>query len=486
MLMLSCGKSKPDSTPTLISVDKFTIEALPSGESLSIGLTASHDWAVETEDWISVSPSSGKGGSAKQDVAVKIEANTSDARTGKIVFSLVGNDRKVTVTVSQGKGVKGTMTIAEFISKPVSTETFHTISGVITSIEGYEYGNFYMKDDTGEIFVYGLTKTNVGRNDQSFSEIGLREGDFVTICGPRSEYRNEPQMSTGSLPAYYVTHTQGKEPAVNYGAYEFVANSTSAGWLELPATSEGDGLQLINHGMTIGSRPMRNYSLYWDKQKLSPVWVAYALCVKTIGYGKRTDVWDFEPLIDASGQPNLSSSYKSASNGKGYDRGHMLPSASRLAYKANLKTFYYTNMTPQESEFNQGVWQNLEDQVRYWAKNSATDTLYVVTGADFNGAEDYVLDNSSPDKKKVSVPVACYKALLRKSADGYQGCAFYLKQSERNSTLKNYAMSIDELEKKVGQDFFVNLEKVVDKAAAEKIEAADPKSDSWWWSNLKQ
>ena len=47
-------------------------------------------------------------------------------------------------------------------------------------------------------------------------------------------------------------------------------------------------------------------------------------------------------------------------------------------------------------------------------------------------------------------------------------------------------MSIDELEKKVGQDFFVNLEKVVDKAAAEKIEAADPKGDSWWWSNLKQ
>ena len=27
MLILSCGKSKPDSTPTLISVDKFTIEA---------------------------------------------------------------------------------------------------------------------------------------------------------------------------------------------------------------------------------------------------------------------------------------------------------------------------------------------------------------------------------------------------------------------------------------------------------------------------
>ena len=73
-----------------------------------------------------------------------------------------------------------------------------------------------------------------------------------------------------------------------------------------------------------------------------------------------------------------------------------------------------------------------------------------------------------------------------KTAGRGGGQVLYLKQSERNSTLKNYAMSIDELEKKVGQDFFVNLEKVVDKASADKIEAADPKSDSWWWSNLKQ
>ena len=55
-----------------------------------------------------------------------------------------------------------------------------------------------------------------------------------------------------------------------------------------------------------------------------------------------------------------------------------MPSADRLSRVANIETFYYTNMTPQKAALNQGMWENLEEKVRVWARSM--DTLYVVTG----------------------------------------------------------------------------------------------------------
>jgi len=42
-------------------------------------------------------------------------------------------------------------------------------------------------------------------------------------------------------------------------------------------------------------------------------------------------------------------------------------------------------------------------------------------------------------------------------------------------------MSIDDLEKKLGYDFFVNLPATVGKDEAAAIEAADPAVLSWLW-----
>lgn len=256
------------------------------------------------------------------------------------------------------------------------------------------------------------------------------------------------------------------------------ADATSCGWLELPETKSGDGLLWAWHSMTTGSKRVRNYSFYWSSTEHLALWVAYPLNKGLIGGGDRTNKWDiFDPLIPRSEQANT----WNGGFGRGYDRGHQLPSADRLYLDGNVQTFYPTNMTPQRSQFNQNIWAKLEGTVRSWANslNSATDTLYVVTGCVVNGSTSSLQAGSSGPY--VTVPTAYYKALLRYSrSSGYSGCAIWLDhETDRSTVDKRDMMSIAALEERLGIDLFVNLPAKVGDAKAAEIEAKAPTVNTW-------
>lgn len=253
-------------------------------------------------------------------------------------------------------------------------------------------------------------------------------------------------------------------------------------WLELPETKADDGFDFLWHNAGTGSE--RNYSLYWDYKNLVAPWVAYPLNSSLIGTGKRTDAWGLDPLLPSGSQPVLSGAYRDGNNGW-YARGHQIPSADRLNYASNVQTFYGTNMTPQINDtFNATVWASLEGLVRRWAQSC--DTLYVVTGCVTDGSKYYVYDNAG---KKVTVPTGYFKAALRYSKSttvgysGYMGVAVYMEHKSYPNSIKvkDYAMSIDDLEKKLGYDLFVNLPERVGSATAATIEAEDPQRNNWWW-----
>ena len=264
--------------------------------------------------------------------------------------------------------------------------------------------------------------------------------------------------------------------------------SPKTGWMELPAIPEG--MDAFTHSMTVGSVSTRNYSFLWDYDNLVAPWVAYPLCKWNIGNNiKRTNAWGLDPLLPEGKQPVLFRGFSEGNNGW-YARGHQIPSADRLtSYDSNVMTFYGTNMTPQiQDGFNGDIWATLEGKVRSWA--SSSDTLYVVTGCVIDYPEGqtvkYALDNYG---KKVTVPTAYYKVVLRYMKNstvgysGYSACAVWLDHkvySTKNIDSK-YSMSVKDLEKKVGMDFFVNLPAVVGEEMAAKIESEDPSKVSWWW-----
>lgn len=254
------------------------------------------------------------------------------------------------------------------------------------------------------------------------------------------------------------------------------------GWMELPIV-EG-GLEYHNNFFSMNGKRYRNYSYGWDKKALVAHWVAYPLCPLYLGSQKRTNEWDYDPNVPQSQQPVLFSGF----GGSGYDRGHQLPSGDRTCCReANEQTFYFTNMTPQRgANFNQKIWASFETRVRDWSRNA--DTLYVVTGCVVKGSTLTARDN---DRKSVTVPVGYFKALLWYSKSstvtaqnaGYRAAAFYLEHKDYSQTGidRSMSMSVDELEEMVGMDFFPNLKTKAGAAIADRVEAADPKNDTFWW-----
>lgn len=264
--------------------------------------------------------------------------------------------------------------------------------------------------------------------------------------------------------------------------------SPKTGWMELPAIPEG--MDAFTHSMTVGSVSTRNYSFLWDYDNLVAPWVAYPLCVWNMsGKAGRTDAWALDPLLPANKQPVLTRGF-SEGNAGWFARGHQIASADRqTSYSSNAMTFYGTNMTPQINKgFNADIWANLEGKVRGWARDS--DTLYVVTGCviDYKDGETvkYALDNNG---KKVTVPTGYYKVVLRYRANstfgysGYSACAILFDHkvySDKRIT-SEYSMSVDDLEKKTGIYFFVNLPAKVGEETTARIEAEEPKDVAWWW-----
>ena len=464
LLLVSCGKTGPATLNMLSS----TVNIGYAGGEQQISFQTNQSWSVSSDQtWLTLTPASGGASDQSQFVTLRAEENAAEEERTATVTIRAGELSKL-VSVAQAGTPR--LTISTFLSKKPDETTWYRLTGEIASIANESYGNFYLKDETGYVYVYGLCEKQVakGKNDQSFSKLELKAGDTVTMMTLRSEHNGTAEAG-GQTPAYFVSKTEG---GYKLGSK---ANATKAGWMELPATSDSDGQILLMHRFPSGKR---SYSAYYDDKNLVSSWVAYPLCAGNIGSGGRTDSFALDPLLPREKQQYNPYAYK-AGNGGNYERGHQIPSADRLDFAVNLETFYGTNLTPQDPGFNSAVWAVLEGKVRSWAKNSDTDTLYVVTGCSVEGSTTYVLDS---DSKHVTVPTAYYKALLRLSKDkAYSalGIWFENKPNAAESIGKEMTLSIDELEQKVGVDFFVNLPDDVEKS----VEAQKPADVAWWWNN---
>jgi endonuclease G len=136
--------------------------------------------------------------------------------------------------------------------------------------------------------------------------------------------------------------------------------------------------------------------------------------------------------------------------GSGYSRGHLAP-AGDMAFseEAMRESFYMSNMSPQLISFNGGIWRELEETVRDWAYKDKH--LYIVTGP--------ILESSmqSFGTNRISVPRYFYKAMMDIEGDLTKGIAFIMPNELSERPLMDYAVTIDELEKRLGFDIFPNL-----------------------------
>lgn len=248
--------------------------------------------------------------------------------------------------------------------------------------------------------------------------------------------------------------------------------------IEIPRLKDnGDNRFLVHETAAYGV----NMCIEWDCTKKAQRWTAYQM------YGSNSvtnwnrnqwketewhgDPFQADPHLPKEKRTELEDYYRS-----GYDRGHICPSADRLCSKeANEQTYYLSNIHPQTSAFNTGVWLNMENRLRVWNEPSFRDTLYVVKGGTIDRADQIL----RPTKTGLLVPKYFFMAFLCKNRDpgqnGYKAIAFWVEhKANDDSDLKKYLISIDELEEKTGIDFFCNLPDGIE----EKVES-NPVPAAW-------
>ena len=114
----------------------------------------------------------------------------------------------VNPNVEQKEPTAKVVTIKEFIDAPESPEVYYELTGVISGLSAggnaVVYGNFDLADETGSVYVYGLTKEFIAvgttSNDKSFASLGLKDGDKITLRGFRGSYNGKIEV----MGAYFV------------------------------------------------------------------------------------------------------------------------------------------------------------------------------------------------------------------------------------------------------------------------------------------
>ena len=232
--------------------------------------------------------------------------------------------------------------------------------------------------------------------------------------------------------------------------------------LEFPKLKGGNNIVLVHK---TNDKYGINYSLEWDVDKKSQRWSCYEMYQGYQGNaGRYQDGYPFDPGLPDGAYLDGDYFWRS-----GYDHGHICPSADRQYSKeANKQTFYLTNMQPQRNVFNAGIWQDMENRVRSWTPRNASDTLYVCKGGTID-SENMIIERI---KGKLIVPKYFFMALLLKNKYGYRAMAFWIEQKNEDHSdddLKDYVVSIDELERKTGIDFFCNLPDATENSVESKV-----------------
>ena len=171
-----------------IQVSSSYVSIDVAGGSNTITLNAKEAWTFDAEElpaWLTVSPMN--GGAGETQVTFTAPA-APDGRTA--VLHVKCADKIQTINVIQGLAVVSEATCAEVIAGPESKT--YRVTGTVKSIVNTTYGNWYLEDETGEVYIYGTLDAK--GNTKNFLSLGLEVGDIVTVEGPKTVYNGTVEL----------------------------------------------------------------------------------------------------------------------------------------------------------------------------------------------------------------------------------------------------------------------------------------------------
>lgn len=183
-------------------------------------------------------------------------------------------------------------------------------------------------------------------------------------------------------------------------------------------------------------------------------WVAYRLTMHevdgdlTVERNWKADPW-LAPEETLEPSPD---DYKNAYGDLYSDRGHQAPLASFKGSRHASHTNYLSNITPQKSELNQGVWVKMENKIRDIVKD--VGEVYVMTGPVYERAMPPLPYADEAHK----VPSGYWKIICIQEGNSINVAAFFFDQdTPRNAQILDHQKTVDEIEQMTRLDFLWEL-----------------------------
>ena len=179
----------PDTFLSNLTVTQSYISLNPDGGSAEFTVNAKSNWYfAEVPAWLTIDPKEGEAGQH----TVKFSAEkTVDGRSAEVLLYLGDSVTSQRINVIQGLSTISSVTCAEVLAGPDSKT--YQVTGTVTSIANTKYGNWYLNDGTGEVYVYGTLYDGKTQNDP-IANNKIEVGDEVTIQGPKTTYNGTVEL----------------------------------------------------------------------------------------------------------------------------------------------------------------------------------------------------------------------------------------------------------------------------------------------------
>lgn len=187
------------------------------------------------------------------------------------------------------------------------------------------------------------------------------------------------------------------------------------------------------------------FNVAFSNSHHQPAYAAWILTgEQTNGTHKRAN--NFRPDPAVANSPQLDD-YRNS----GFDKGHMAPSGDmKHDFDAQSASFFLTNMSPQKHELNNGAWKKLEEKCRQWAVRDSA--LVIVCGPVLT---DHLTRHIGASH--ITVPDRYFKVVLAPYANPPRAIGFIMPNGYVPGGMQQCAMSVDDVERITGYDFFAAL-----------------------------
>ena len=235
-LAVSCQKEADHYLKEVQVSSSYVALSTGVGANTSITVTATDSWSIavpnNAAEWLTVSPTSGSAG----ETTVNFSAPAGEGRNAEVILTCAGKTQRINVI--QGIVTVSNASCAEVLAGP--DDKTYRVTGVVTSIVNTTYGNWYLNDGTGEVYIYG-TLDSKGAT-KNFLSWGLEVGDEITVEGPKTTYNGTVELV--DVTVVKINKSLIKVDGVDYGE-NLDAIPVEGGEVSIKVTCKGNGIDVV-------------------------------------------------------------------------------------------------------------------------------------------------------------------------------------------------------------------------------------------------